>query len=106
LILNIGDKLDPGSLGHEAIDLKSLLLAAGYVMPQGSVAKLPRLPGEVEAQIALMETDRERYGYCEDSKAFACQFCGTGNASQWRVEVATGKEFLVCGDCHTVTEVR
>lgn len=104
--MNIGDKLDPGSLGHEGIDLKSLLLAAGYVMPQGSVAKLPRLPGEVEAQIAAMEADKERYGTLADSKAFGCQFCQTNNNSAWRVEVATGQEFLACGDCHRVVEVR
>lgn len=104
--MQIGDKLDARSLGHEAIDLKSLLLAAGYVMPQGSVAKLPRLPGEVDAQIAAIEADQEQYGYCEDSKTFSCQFCGTGNASSWRKEVATGTEFLACGDCHRVVEVR
>jgi len=104
--MNVGDKLDAGALGHEAIDLKGLLLAAGYVMPQGSVAKLPRLPGEVEAQIAVMEADRERYGTLEDSLQFICPHCGAGNSSAWRVEVATGQEFLVCGDCHRVVEVR
>jgi hypothetical protein len=104
--MDIGDKLDAGALGHEAIDLKSLLHAAGYIMPQGSVAKLPRLPGEVEAQIAQMEAEREQYAYCEDSKAFECEFCGTRNAAGWRREVATGQEFLACGDCHRVVEVR
>ena len=104
--MNVGDKLDPLALGHKAIDLKSLLLEAGYVMPQGSTAKLPRLPGEVEAQIAAIEEDQARYGYCEDSKSFKCQFCGTGCASAWRKEVATGAEFLACGDCNRVVEVR
>lgn len=104
--MQIGDRLDPRSLGHEAIDLKSLLLAAGYVMPQGSVAKLPRLPGEVEAQIAAIEAEQEQYTYLEDAPAFTCQFCGTGNASRWRKEAATGSEFVACGDCHRVVEVR
>lgn len=104
--MKIGDKLDPLTLGHRAIDLKSLLLEAGYVMPQGSTAKLPRLPGEVEAQIAAIEDDQARYGYCEDSKPFVCPFCGAGCASAWRKEVATGAEFLVCGDCNRVVEVR
>ena len=104
--MQIGDKLDPLALGHKAIDLKSLLIDAGYVMPQGSTAKLPRLPGEVEAQIAAIEEDQARYGYCEDSKSFKCQFCGTGCASSWRKEVATEAEFLACGDCNRVVEVR
>jgi len=104
--MKTGDKLDPIALGHEAIDLKSLLHAAGYIMPRGSVAKLPRLPGEVEAQIAMLEAEQEKYTYCEDSKSFECQFCKTRNAASWRKEVATGQEFLACGDCHRVVEVR
>lgn len=104
--MNVGDRLDPLTLGHQAIDLKSLLLGAGYVMPQGSTAKLPRLPGEVEAQIAAIEEEQARYGYCSDSKSFKCQFCGTGCASTWRKEVASGAEFLACGDCNCVVEVR
>jgi hypothetical protein len=104
--MKTGDKLDPIALGHEAIDLKSLLHAAGYIMPQGSVAKLPRLPGEVEAQITAMEEDRERYGHCGDSKQFVCSFCNTNNYGDWRVEVVTGQEFIACGDCNKVVEVR
>lgn len=102
----VGDKLDAGAIGHDPIDIKGLLLAAGYVMPQGSVAKLPHLPGEVEAQIALMEADRERYDTLDESKAFICQHCATSNFGAWRVEVSSGTEFLVCGDCHRVVEVR
>jgi hypothetical protein len=75
-------------------------------MPQGSTAKLPRLPGEVEAQIAAIEAEQEAYVYVDDSKSFVCQFCQTGNASNWRKEVATGTEFVACGDCHRVVEVR
>jgi hypothetical protein len=104
--MKAGDKLDAIALGHEAIDLKSLLHAAGYIMPQGSVAKLPRLPGEVEAQIANLEAEKEKYLHCSDSKSFTCQFCNTRNTSDWRIEVATGQEFLVCGDCNKVVEVR
>ena len=104
--MQVGDRLDPLTLGHQAIDLKSLLLGAGYVMPQGSTAKLPRLPGEVEAQIAAIEEEQARYGHCSDSKSFKCQFCGTGCASEWRREVASGTEFLACGDCNRVVEVR
>jgi hypothetical protein len=104
--MNIGDKLNPISLGHDAIDLKSLLQSAGYIMPQGSVAKLPRIPGEVEAQIAVLETDREQYITLEEPCSFICAYCGDGNSTLWRKEVYTGAEFSVCGTCHKVAEVR
>jgi len=104
--MNIGDKLDAQALGHDGIDVKGLLLEAGYVMPQGSIAKLPRLPGEVEAKIAEIEAEREAYGTLDESKAFACQYCKESNGAAWRIEVATGTEFLACGCCHTVVEVR
>jgi hypothetical protein len=104
--MNVGDKMDARSLGHEGVDLKSLLLAAGYVMPQGSSSKLPLLPPEVQAEIASLEAEREKYGTLDETKAFACPYCGTANGSAWRVEVATGAEFVACGECHTVVEVR
>lgn len=104
--MNIGDKLDPVAIGHTAIDIKGLLLEAGYVMPQGSIAKLPRLPGEVEARITEMKDAQEQFETLDETKAFTCSFCGTGNSSSWRKEVATGQEFLVCGECHSVVEVR
>ena len=104
--MQVGDKLDPVSLGHIAIDIKGLLLEAGYVMPQGSVAKLPRLPGEVEAKITMIKAEQEKYATLEETKRFDCPFCSTGNSSSWRKEVATGTEFLVCGDCNKVVEVR
>ncbi len=102
----VGDKLDARVLGHDPIDLKSLLQAAGYVMPQGSVAKLPRIPGEVEAQIVALEADREKYGTLDEMKTFKCPFCEETNGSAWRTEVATGIKFLVCGNCHKVVEVQ
>lgn len=104
--MEVGDKLDAQALGHTAIDVKGLLLEAGYVMPQGSIAKLPLLPGEVQAAIATLEAMREAYGTLDESKAFTCPHCGTSNSSAWRVELASGIEFLVCGECHTVVEVR
>jgi hypothetical protein len=104
--MKAGDKLDAQALGHTAIDIKGLLLEAGYVMPQGSIAKLPLLPGEVQAAIAALKSMQEAYETLDESKSFACPYCGTANGSMWRREVATGAEFLACGDCHTVVEVR
>jgi hypothetical protein len=104
--MNIGDKLDAQALGHTAIDIKGLLLEHGYVMPQGSSAKLPLLPPEVQAAIAALEVEREKYGTLDESKAFVCPYCEESNGAAWRVEVATGTEFLACGCCHAVVEVR
>lgn len=104
--MNIGDKLDPQALGHNAIDIKGLLLEHGYVMPQGSIAKLPLLPGEVQAAIANLEALREAYLTIDESKTFTCEFCSTLNSSSWRKEVSTGQEFLCCGECHSIVEVR
>ncbi len=102
----VGDLLNAVAIGHTAIDIKSLLMEHGYVMPQGSIAKLPRLPGEVEAVITQLKDEQEKFETLEDNKAFTCQFCNTGNSGAWRKEVATGQEFLVCGECHTVVEVK
>ena len=104
--MNTGDKLDAQALGHTAIDIKGLLLEHGYVMPQGSIAKLPILPGEVRAAIDALEALRDAYETLDESKAFACPHCGTANSSAWRKEKATAAEFLACGECHTVVEVR
>jgi len=104
--MNIGDKLDPISLGHNAIDLKTLLQSSGYVMPQGSVAKLPRIPSEVQKQIDDIQASQEQYITLSDSEVFGCEFCGTNNSGQWRKEILTGIEFIVCGECHTVVGVR
>lgn len=104
--MNVGDKLDPVALGHDAIDVKGLLLEYGYVMPQGSIAKLPQLPGEVQAKIAEMEALKEQYETLDESKSFACPYCKESNGAAWRKEVATSQEFLACGCCHTVVEVR
>lgn len=104
--MNIGDKLDPLALGHIAIDIKGLLLEHGYVMPQGSIAKLPLLPGEVQAEIARIEDSQEQYETLDESKRFECQFCNTVNVSNLRRETSTGTVFLACGECHAVVEVR
>jgi hypothetical protein len=120
--MTVGDKLDPVALGHTAIDTKGLLLEHGYVMPQGSIAKLPQLPGEVQAAITAIEVLREQYETLDESKAFDCPFHKTSyvdkdgdtiavempvrNYGMWRKEVSSGIEFLVCGECHRVVEVR
>lgn len=105
--MKIGDSLDPVALGHSAIDIKTLLKDAGYVVPQGSVAKLPPLPPEVQSEINALKAEQEKYAHClGDSEMFDCQFCKTKNVSEWRKEMATGVEFLTCGDCHKVVEVR
>lgn len=102
----LGDKLDPLSLGNMAIDLKGMLQEAGYIMPQGSIAKLPRIPGEVEAQIEAIKADQEKYVILEELSYFTCPYCGTNNSSSWRKEVATGQEFVACGECSKVVEVK
>ncbi len=120
--MQIGDQLDAVALGHTAIDVKGLLLEHGYVMPQGSIAKLPQLPGEVQAAITAIEALREQYETLDDSKSFDCPFHKTPyvdkdgdtavvetivrNYGSWRKEVSSGTEFLVCGECHRVVEVR
>lgn len=104
--MKIGDKLDPLSLGHIAIDIKGLLLEHGYVMPQGSIAKLPLLPGEVQAEITRIKDSQEQYETIDESKRFECISCNTVNVSNWRKEVSTGIIFLVCGECQTVAEVK
>jgi hypothetical protein len=104
--MKIGEKLDPLSLGHIAIDIKGLLLEHGYVMPQGSIAKLPLLPGEVQAEIARIKDSQEQYETIDESKRFECTACNTVNVSNWRKEVSTGTIFLVCGECQTVAEVK
>lgn len=101
-----GDQLDALSLGHSSIDIKGLLLQYGYVMPQGSIAKLPLLPGEVQAEIARIKAIQEQYEMTDESKRFECQYCTTTNVSNWRKEVSTGTEFLACGECHRVVEVK
>ena len=106
--MKVGDKIDPVVLGHIAIDLKGLLQASGYVMPQGSVAKLPRIPAEVQKQIDDIHMLQEQYEYTGEVKEFYCPapLCGTKNSAEYRREVSTGTEFLVCGECNTVAEVR
>lgn len=104
--MEIGTKLDPIALGFQAIDIKGLIQECGYVMPQGSVAKLPKLPAEVEVEIAKQKASQEAYETLEDFKVFHCPYCDTKNISNWKKEVATGTEFLVCGNCNSVVEVR
>jgi hypothetical protein len=120
--MQTGDRLDPVALGHNAIDVKGLLLEYGYVMPQGSIAKLPQLSGEVQAAITAIEALREQYGTLDESKAFDCPFhemsyidengnpavmvTPVRNYGSWRKEVSSGIEFLACGECHRVVEVR
>ncbi len=104
--MEIGTQLDPIALGFKAIDIKGLIHECGYVMPQGSVAKLPKLPAEVEMEIAKQKASQEAYETLEDFKVFHCQYCETKNVSNWKKEVSTGSEFLVCGNCNTVVEVR
>jgi hypothetical protein len=104
--MQTGDQLDPVALGHNAIDVKGLLLEYGYVMPQGSIAKLPQLPGEVQAAITAIEALREQYETLDDPRPFICQHCDAHNHGMWRKEVSSGTEFLACGECHRVVEVR
>jgi len=104
--MNVGDKLDPIAIGNSGIDIKGILLAHGYVMPQGSVAKLPLLPPEVQLEINRQKASQEAYETLDETKAFQCQFCGDSCGSAWHREVATGEVFLVCGSCNTIVEVK
>lgn len=103
--MKIGEKLNPLDLGHIAVDVKGILLEYGYVMPQGSVAKLPLLPGEVQAKISEIKTAQEQYENLEEV-SFYCSYCEEQNSSNWRKYTPTGEEFLACGNCTTIVEVR
>lgn len=106
--MQIGDTLDAVALGHAAIDVKGMLKEAGYLMPQGSVAKLARIPPEVQAEVARLEAEQARYERLADVETFDCQFCEgeEHNSSQWRRDADTGEEFLACGVCNRVVKVR
>lgn len=104
--MEVGTVLDEIALGNRQIDVKGLLLEYGYVMPQGSVAKLPKLPGEVEAEITRQHALQEQYETLDEGSVFDCQFCQTKNSSNWRKEVSTGISFLACGECNKVVEVK
>jgi len=104
--MKVGDVLDASALGHTQIDVKGILMELGYVMPQGSIAKLPLLPGEVMAKITAIKASQEQYKSLDELKTFECQFCKANNASTWRKEFSTDAVFLCCGECQTVVEVR
>jgi predicted SprT family Zn-dependent metalloprotease len=104
--MKVGDTLDAVALGHTAIDVKRMARDAGYVMPQGSVAKLGKVPPEVAAEVAKLEAEREQYERSGDVAVFDCQHCEEHNSSEWRRDVATGQEFLACGVCNRVVKVR
>jgi len=104
--MNVGDKLDPIAIGNSGIDIKGILLAHGYVMPQGSVAKLPLLPPEVQLEINRQKASQEAYEALDETAAYTCQFCGDSCSSAWKKVVATSEAILVCGSCNTVVEVK
>lgn len=104
--MKIGDKLDALTLGHAAIDVKSLLKEAGYVVPQGSVARFPEMPPIVSGEIAAIKKQQERYTTLDKHAEFECPDCKEHNGSMWRMDMADGTVFLACGACHRVVEVR
>ena len=104
--MEVGKELNAIALGHQGIDVKGLLLSFGYIMPQGSSASLPKLPGEVEAEISKQKESQKQYETLDESKIFQCQFCQTNNSTNWKKEVSTNIEFLACGECHKVVEVK
>ena len=104
--MKIGEKLDALELGHDPIDIKGLLINSGYVIPQGSAAKLPPLPLDIQAEIERIKKSQDQYETISESKRFECKSCNTVNVSNYRKEVATGTIFLVCGECQTVAEVK
>lgn len=106
--MKVGEVLDAVALGHAAIDVKGMLKEAGYLMPQGSVAKLAKIPPEVQAEVARLEAEQERYERLPESETFDCPYCEgeEHNSSQWRRDAETGEEFLACGVCNRVVKVR
>jgi predicted RNA-binding Zn-ribbon protein involved in translation (DUF1610 family) len=104
--MNKGDVIDPIALGHQAIDVKGLLVQLGYVVPQASIAKLTKIPAEVEAQVEALVASRELYETQQESVEFLCEYCGEKNSSNYKKEKSTGTVFLVCGSCNKVVEVK
>lgn len=104
--MKAGEKLDPVALGHRAVDIKTALKDAGYVVPQSSAGELAKMPAVALAEVARQEAAHEKYGRDEGKTVrFECKFCGAVNSGNPRVDASDGTTFLVCGACDTVVEV-
>ena len=101
-----GDKLNPVEIGHQDIDIKTLLKDAGYIVPQTSAGKLTKIPSDVQLQIEELEQARENYETLEETANFKCPYCGEKNSGHYKKEISTGTVFLICGNCNTVVEVK
>lgn len=102
--MKIGERLDPLEIGHNAIDVKSILKEFGFTVGQAGVKALEKIPLSVQVEIEKIQQSQSRYErgkYVE----FECKFCGARNGTQYRKDTQTCEEFLVCGNCNVVAEV-
>lgn len=101
-----GDTLDPVALGHRSVDIKGIMREHGYNVPQVSIAKIQAIPDDVQTEIAAIKKLQERYFYLNEVVVFTCKTCGEKISASWKRDMEDGTEFLVCGSCDTVAEVR
>ena len=102
----VGDYIDPMESGNSAIDIKSMLNSKGYIIPQSSVDSIRSIPAVIMLDIEKLKEKREKILYLNESKGFNCSYCNEKNYSQWRSIDGEEGEFLVCGNCNKVVEVR
>lgn len=101
-----GDTLDPVAIGHRAIDIKGMMREHGYNVPQVSIAKIAVIPPDVQAEVVAIKKAQERYFYLNEVVVFECKRCGEKVSASWKRDMTDGTEFIVCGSCDMVAEVR
>lgn len=102
--MKVGKYVDPLKSGNSAIDIKGMMKQAGYIVSQGAIDSLKEIPMEIKTEIANIEKDQVTIERLKESKEFICPYCKEKNISDWRKD-ADG-EFLICGACNLVVEVR
>lgn len=102
--MKVGDYVNPLISGNKAIDVKGMMKDAGYITGQGSIDSLKQIPVEVDTEIKRIQKDQEDIERLSEIARFTCPACGEINVSNWRKD--KDGEFLICGACDKVTEVR
>jgi len=102
--MKIGDYIDPVDLGHSAVDWKSLAREVGYTTT--AIKTMERVPEEIRSDVDKAKERQSRYEYVDKAISFVCRFCGDRNGSMWRHDVIDDVDFVACGSCHKVVEVK
>ena len=104
--MKVGDKLDALKLGHSPIDVKGMMAKLGYIL-KGSIE--PRqIPAEISLQIDTIKVSQKEYetvSLPQEAVYITCPYCSAYNSTYLRLEVISGAQFLVCGNCQSVMEV-